>query len=148
MALRIVVADDNDAFLAAERDVLSTQPGVEVVAAVTSGASALEACAEHRPDVVVLDVQMPGGGPSLAAEIAQRWPRTRIMCLSALDDPDVVLAMLAGGATGYVVKGGLDEDLATCIRRCGDGMLFVIAGCALEVHGRLADLLGRTGGPA
>ena len=52
------------------------------------------------------------------------------MCLSARDDPDTVLAMLAAGAIGYVAKGGLDDDLATWVRRCAGGMLFVIADCA------------------
>ena len=139
--LRIVVADDNDAFLAAVSDVLSQDAGLQVVAAVGTGQQVLAACAEHRPDVAVLDVQMPGGGAELAAEIAQRWPATRVMCLSARDDADTVLAMLAGGATGYVVKGGLDEDLAACVRRCGEGMLFVIAGCAAEVRRRVAAMM-------
>ena len=145
MSLRIVVADDNDAFLAAARDVLSTSPGIEVVSAVGSGRLVLEACDEHRPDVAVIDVQMPGGGAALAAEIAQRWPSTRIMCLSARDDADTALAMLAAGATAYVAKGALDEDLATCVRRCGEGMLFVIAGCAGDVRRRLEELVVRSG---
>ncbi len=143
MPLRIVVADDNDAFLAAARDVLSSSPGLDVVATAANGRLALAACDEHRPDVAVLDVQMPGGGPALAAEITRRWPATRIMCLSAQDDADTVLAMLAAGATGYVAKGGLDEDLAVCVRRCAEGMLFVIAGSAAEVRERVADLVAR-----
>jgi len=143
--LRIVVADDNDAFLAAARDVLSTSPGIEVVAAVTTGRLVLEACEEHQPDVAVLDVQMPGGGTALAAEIAQRWPGTRIMCVSARDDADTAVAMLAAGATAYVAKGALDEDLATCVRRCGEGMLFVIAACAGDVRQRLEELVARAG---
>jgi DNA-binding NarL/FixJ family response regulator len=143
--LRIVVADDSDAFLAAARDVLSTSPGIEVVAAVSTGPLVLAACDGHRPDVVVLDVQMPGGGTALAAEIVRRWPGTRIMCLSARDDADTALAMLAAGATAYVAKGALDEDLATCVRRCGEGMLFVIAGCAGEVRRRVEELVGRSG---
>lgn len=145
MPLRIVVADDNDAFLAAARDVLSTSPGIEVVAAVNTGPLVLEACEEHRPDVAVLDVQMPGGGAALAVEITQRWPDTRILCLSARDDADTTLAMLAAGATAYVAKGALDEDLATCVRRCAEGMLFVIAGSAGDVRRRLAELVGRPG---
>jgi DNA-binding NarL/FixJ family response regulator len=143
--LRIVVADDNDAFLAAARDVLSGAPGIEVAAAVNTGRLVLDACEEHRPDIAVLDVQMPGGGPELAAEIARRWPATRIMCLSARDDAETVVAMLAAGATAYVAKGALDEDLATCVRRCGQGMLFVLAGCADDVRQRLEELVNRWG---
>ena len=141
MPVRAVVADDNDAFLTAARDVLAAA-GIDVVAAVGSGRLALDACAEHQPDVAVLDVQMPGGGPGLAAEISRRWPATRVMALSAKDDVDTVLAMLAAGATGYVAKGSLDEDLGTCVRRCAEGMLFVIAGCAADVRRRFAEIVG------
>jgi DNA-binding NarL/FixJ family response regulator len=143
--LRVLVADNNDAFLAAARDVLTAAPGLDVVAVVTSGQRVLEACDHHRPDVAVLDVQMPGGGPDLAAEIARRWPATRILCLSARDDADTVLAMLASGATGYVAKGALVEDLAAVVQRTVEGGFFVTAGCAPEVRRRIGELVGRPG---
>ena len=145
MHLRVVVADDNDAFLAAARDALTAAAGIDVVATVGSGPRVIEACAQHRPDVVVLDVQMPGGGPDLAAEIARQWPATQILCLSAQDDADTVLRMLASGATGYVAKGALDEDLATVVQRAADGWFFVTASCADEVHRRIGELRGRAG---
>ena len=58
---------------------------------------------------------------------------------------ETVLAMLASGVSGYVAKGSLDEDLATCVKRCADGMLFVIAGCAGDVLARIGDAVGRPG---
>jgi DNA-binding NarL/FixJ family response regulator len=143
VAVRIVVADDNDDFLGAACDVLAAEPGLEVVAAARTGADALAAAAEHRPDVIVLDVEMPGGGPALAAELTRLHPSARLMCLSARDDPDTVLAMLAAGCAGYVAKGGMDDDLATCVRRCAAGMLFVIADCAPDVSRRIGVLVAR-----
>ncbi len=140
MPLRIVVADDNDAFRAATCEVL-TAAGIDVVAEVSAGGPAVVAVEEHRPDVVVLDIRMPGGGPGLVAEIALRRPETRIMCLSARDDADTVLAVLAAGASGFVAKGSLAEELGACVRRCGEGMLFVIASCAGDVRRRIADLV-------
>jgi two-component system response regulator DevR len=145
VTVRIVVADDSDAFRAAVRDVLAAAPGVEIVAEAATGADALAAVDEQLPDVVVLDVEMPGGGPSLASQLRSRQPATRLLCLTARDDRETVLSMLAAGATGYVAKGALDDDLATCIRRCADGMLFVIAGCAEEVRARITELVGPTG---
>lgn len=115
------------------------------MAGARNGAEALAAVEEHLPDVVVLDVEMPGGGAGLAAELARRHPTVRLMCLSARDDPDTVLAMLAAGCTAYVAKGGPGDDLATCVRRCAAGMLFVIADCAPDVSRRLAQLVGRPG---
>ena len=143
MRVRIVVADDNDDFRTAARDVLAAGPDLEVVAAVRTGADALVAAAEHRPDVMVLDLEMPGGGPGLCEELYRRHPSVRLMCLSARDDPDTVLAMLAAGCAGYVAKGGLEDDLATWVRRCAAGMLFVIADCAPDVSRRIGVLVGR-----
>lgn len=146
MPVSIVVADDNAAFRRVLEDVLGSSPGINVLAAADGGESLLVALAD-RPnavDVVVMDVDMPGGGPALAAEVARRHPSTRILCLSARDDADTVLSMLAAGATGYIAKGGLDEDLASCVRRCASGVLFVIATCAPEVRRLIAALLGRT----
>jgi DNA-binding NarL/FixJ family response regulator len=146
--VRIVVADDNDDFLAAACDVLAAAPDLEVVAAVRSGADALAAAAEHRPDVLVLDLQMPGGGPELAAELSRLHPSVRLMCLSARDDTDTVMAMLGAGCAGYVAKGGLDDDLATCVRRSAAGMLFVIANCAPDVSRRIGVLVARQAPPS
>jgi len=141
VTVQVVVADDNAEFLAAVHDVLAAAPGLEVVAAVTTGAAAVAATAEHRPDVVVLDVEMPGGGAALVADLSHRTPSVRLMCLSARDDPDTVVAMLVAGAIGYVAKGGLDDDLATWVRRCADGTPFVIADCAPVVSRRQAEVL-------
>lgn len=145
MPVRTVVADDNHAFRVAACDVLASSPAVEVVAAVSTGPETLSAVAEHRPDVVVVDVQMPGGGPALVEELVRTHPGMRVMGLSARDDADTVLAMLAAGASGYVAKGTLDEDLATCVRRCAEGMLFVIAGCADDVRARLGGVVAMPG---
>lgn len=140
--VRTLVADDNAAFLSALRDTLSGAAEIDLVAAVASGREVLAAVGEHRPDVVVLDVQMPGGGPQLAADLLRRDPALRLMCLSARDDADTVLSMLAAGATGYVAKGTVDADLATCVRQCAGGMLFVIAACAGEVRSRIGRIAG------
>ena len=105
MTVRIVVADDNADFLEAAREVLAAAPGLDVVAAVRTGADALAAAAELRPDLIVLDVEMPGGGPALAEELSRRHPSVRLMCLSARDDPDTVLAMLGAGCAGVCREG-------------------------------------------
>jgi len=141
VAVRIVLADDSTDVVDAVRDVLAAAPGLTVVATADSGDSAVRAALEHAPDLVLVDVEMPGGGPELATRLLELSPRPRVMALSARDDEDTVLAMLAAGATAYVAKDALDEDLAVCVRRCaGGGALFVVAGCADGVRERLGDL--------
>lgn len=136
MAVRVVLADDNADVLAAMRDVLDAA-GHEVVATTPTGDGAEAAVRAHAPDVVVVDVDMPGGGPDLVRRIVRLAPATRVMALSGHDDVDTVLAMLSAGSTGYVAKGLAQEDLETCVRRCTEGVLFVVAGCADLVRARL-----------
>jgi DNA-binding NarL/FixJ family response regulator len=143
--LGIVVADDNDVFRSAVLDAFAAAPGLDVLASVRSGAEALAAAAEHRPDLLLMDVGMPGGGPGLAEEMSRRHPSVRLVCLSALDDPETVLAMLDAGATGYLAKGALDDDLASCVRRCLAGEVVVVADCAAEVARSWPSVVGRRG---
>lgn len=140
--LRIVVADDSAIFLEAVRHALSATEDLEVVATATSGPALAAAVARTVPDVVLLDVDMPGGGPALARQLSRRHPGICLVCLSGRDDADTVLAMLAAGVTGYVAKGALDHDLATCVRRGAAGMLFVVASCAPTVRARIAAMTG------
>lgn len=140
MTVRILLADDNAELVAAAREALSLAPGLAVVATAGTGETALQAAAGHHPDVAVVDVTMPGGGPELVRDLVSMIPGLRVMALTARDDEETVLAMLAAGATGFVSKAVLDEDLATCVRRCGEGMFFVVAGSADRVRERFAHL--------
>lgn len=135
MALRVLLADDSEAVRAALRDLL-TLAGHEVVAEVGSGAEAVAASREHAPDVAVVDVDMPGGGTDVVRELTCLDRPPRVMAHSAHDDERTVVAALAAGATGYVVKGLVADDLESCVRRCADGVLFVVARCADKVRGR------------
>ncbi|MGH8892599.1 MAG: response regulator [Actinomycetes bacterium] len=137
--VRVVLADNNAELLRAVSEVLAAA-GMTVVASAATGDEAVAAVGTHDPDVIVLDVLMPGGGAELVRQVAARSPRVRMMALTASDDEETALEMLAAGVTGFVSKAVLDEDLATCVRRCAEGMLFVVAGCADRVRERLAQL--------
>lgn len=138
MAVRTLLADDSEVFLAALADVLAPADGIDVVATALTGDDALTRCGETQPDVAVVDFDMPGGGPDLVRRLSQLSPAPRILVFSARDDADTVLAVLAAGATSYVAKGGLDEDLPTCVRRCAEGRLFVLGEAAEGVRRKIA----------
>lgn len=140
MALRVLLADDNVALLRAITEDLRASPGIEVVGTAYDGAGAAELATSTAPDVAIIDVEMLAGGPELAARLLALRPSLRVLCLTARDDEQTVLRMLAAGATGYVVKGSLDEDLATYVRRAAAGALFVVAGCVDGVRDRIGSL--------
>jgi DNA-binding NarL/FixJ family response regulator len=140
VSVRVLLADDSPELVAAVRDVLDACPGLAVVATAASGDVAVRAARTHAPDIVVMDVAMPGGGPDLARTLRALSPQPRVMVLSAHDDEETVLAMLAAGASAYVAKGALDEDLAACVRRAAQGVLLVVASCTDRVRDRLGAL--------
>jgi DNA-binding NarL/FixJ family response regulator len=142
VSVRILLADDSPELVAAVRDALTAAPGLVVVATVASGDATVAAAEEHAPDVVIVDVEMPGGGPGVARRLRSLVPAPRVMVLSARDDEETVLAMLGAGASAYVAKGALDEDLAACVRRCAQGGRLVVADCAGRVRERLGGLAG------
>lgn len=140
MNVRVLLADDSSPFLGAVTEALEMSHDLEVVGAAPDGEQALVLAAQHVPDVAVIDIEMPDGGAGLAARLVAQQPGLRVMALTARDDERTVIDMLAAGCIGYVVKGSLDEDLATCVRRAAAGVLFVVASCADGVRQRIADL--------
>lgn len=142
MAVRVLLADDNADLLAAVTEALAMSGGVEVVGTATDGDAAVRLAVSTRPDVAVIDVQMPAGGPELAGRLVEQVRGIRVMCLSGCDDEETVLAMLRAGASGYVVKGSLEEDLGAYVRRCAGGVPFVVGGCSDAVRDRIATLAG------
>jgi DNA-binding NarL/FixJ family response regulator len=107
--IRVVIADDHAPTRAGIRSVLA-DGGFDVVAEVTDGVSAVAAAHEHRPDVVLLDVNMPGGGGVPAAhEITSQLPGCRVVMLTASRDDSDLFAALRAGAAGYLIK-DMDPD--------------------------------------
>jgi DNA-binding NarL/FixJ family response regulator len=123
--LRVLVCDDDVIMSSVVSDLVRDSPGLELVGVATDASSAAALAAETRPDVVMLDVRMPGGGGPMAARlIRETLPEARLIAFSAHADRRIVLQMLRAGAVEYLVK-GVDGDLAIldAIRRTGHGHL-------------------------
>lgn len=112
---RVVVADDDPRVLAALCELLDASPHLEVVAAAASAREAEEACREHDPDAVVLDVHMPGGGLEAARRVRQSFPGVRIVVLTAHDTPAVRAAAAAAGADAFVGKAAAGDVVAAVL---------------------------------
>src|SRR5690242_4419780 len=104
--VRVLIVDDHAHFRAGLQALLATAPGIEVCGEAASGEEALVAVAARQPDVVLLDLTMPGmGGIAATERIAQAHPHVRVLVLSMADDDESILAALRAGARGYVLKG-------------------------------------------
>jgi DNA-binding NarL/FixJ family response regulator len=136
--MRVIVADDSPQLLAAVGDLLGAL-GHDVVAMAATGDEAVSAAISHDPEVVVVDVEMPGGGPDLVRRLRRLSPAPRVLALSGHDEPDVAVAMIRAGAGGYVAKGALRGDLDDALRSCADGETVVLAACADDVRTRLGE---------
>ena len=123
MKLRIVVADDNSAFLAKLASVLATE--FEVVATAADGKSALECIRLYQPNVVVLDLEMPGiNGIEVVKELTKYPSGPAIVICSIEDDPEIVEAAQQAGALGYVFKASITEDLIAAVKSVPSGQSF------------------------
>ncbi len=143
--IRVLLADDHTLVRAGLRSLLSRAEGVEIVAEAADGREAVELAAAHRPDVVLMDLQMPGlGGLEATAEIAARAPAARVIVVSMHDTEDYVLRALRAGAVGYLLKDGSPSELEQAVRTVAAGGRYL----SPVVSGHLIAGLTRTPAPA
>lgn len=121
-ALRVVIADDHRLFRHGLRSLLDTASDIEVVGEAANGAEAIALVAELRPDLVLMDLQMPeGGGLQATRVIARDHPGVGVLVLTMFDTDDSVVAALRSGARGYVLKDADEDELIQAIRTVGHG---------------------------
>lgn len=141
--VRIVVADDQDIVRDGLVTVLGLIDGFEVVAEAADGDEAVRATGMHRPDVVLMDLRMPGtDGIAATARIARDFPQTAVLVLTTFDDGESITAALGAGARGYLTKDAGRAQLASAIRAVVEGQRVL----GDEVGRRLFDRLAS--GPA
>ncbi|GMU70637.1 MAG: response regulator transcription factor [Burkholderiales bacterium] len=146
-AISVLVVDDHPIFRSGVVHGLAGEPGIAVVGAADSGEAALRMARELLPDVVLLDVSMPGwDGLATAERIATACPATAILMLTASEDQDRLLAAFKAGARGYVLKGVSVGELAQAIRGAVAGEVVVSPPLASEMlalltRGRAPDPL-------
>lgn len=146
--IRILVADDHPLFREGVVHSLATEPDIAVVGQAASGEEALDLARDLLPDVVLLDVAMPGwGGLATAQKLATACPASKVIMLTVVEDEDKLLAAFSAGARGYVLKGVSARELADVVRGVDRGEVYVSPSLAAGIlvaltHGRPADPLG------
>jgi two-component system, NarL family, response regulator DevR len=122
MTYRILVVDDHEVVRLGLRALLSNQPDFYVVDEAGSADEALEKALLHRPEVVVLDIRMPGkSGIELCRELKERLPDTQVLMLTSYAEDEMLFDAISAGAAGYVLKQGGGEELVRAVRRVAEG---------------------------
>jgi DNA-binding NarL/FixJ family response regulator len=115
--IRVILADDHALVRQGIRLFLEEAKDIVVVAEASDGEEALRLVEQHRPDVAVLDIQMPGvSGIEATRQIKARFPEVRVLILTAYDEEPYVLALLQAGASGYLLKSAEAEALVRAVR--------------------------------
>jgi two-component system, NarL family, response regulator LiaR len=121
--IRVMIVDDHELVRNGIRKSLELSGDMELVAEVAGGQAAITACEDTQPDVVLMDLVMPGvDGPAATAEILSRAPHVKVLALTSFSDPDLIERALRAGATGYVLKNVSARELAEAIRRTHAGI--------------------------
>jgi DNA-binding NarL/FixJ family response regulator len=122
MTVRVTLVDDNELLRAGLVTVLRSDPELEVVAESADGPAGVRAALEHRPDVVLMDVEMPGGdGLTATARLAEQLPGTRVLILTMFDLDDYVHEALRAGAAGFLLKTTEPRALVAAVKACAAG---------------------------
>ncbi|MEU4820603.1 response regulator [Actinomadura citrea] len=114
--IRVVLADDQELVRSGFAMILNAQPDIEVVAEAGDGAAAIAAVGEHDPDIVLLDIRMPGLNGIEAAKAVCAETRTRAIMLTTFDQDDYVYDALYAGASGFLLKDVRRDDLVHAVR--------------------------------
>ena len=144
--VRVVIADDHALLREGIRALLSRESDLEVVGEASDGREAIARCRALKPDVVLMDIAMPGlGGLEAALEIRKECPDTKILVLTQYEDREYVARFLKVGAAGYVLKKTAGAELASAIRSVHRGGLVLdpqVAREALRENEPLAEAGG------
>ena len=138
--IRVLLVDDHAVVRRGLRAFLQLQPDIEVVGEAASGPDAVEAALAHRPDVVLMDLVMPGGsGVSAIVGVKRAHPEARVLALSSFAEDDQVFGAMQAGAAGYLLKDVEPDDLATAIRQVFAGQPALHPDVAARLMRRAAE---------
>lgn len=120
--LRLLLADDHPVFRMGLKALLDSLPEMAVLCEASNGADAIRLAAELQPDVVVMDLNMPGtDGVQATHDIVARHPQTAVLVLTLSDDDESVFAAMRAGARGYLVKGADTDEVVAAVTAVGRG---------------------------
>ncbi|OLE23820.1 MAG: DNA-binding response regulator [Catenulispora sp. 13_1_20CM_3_70_7] len=131
--IRIILADDHTLFREGIKEILISEAGLDVLAEGGTAAEAVELVTRHRPDVAVIDVEMPGPRVcETVAHLVQRSPQTHVIVLTQYDDVRLAQDVIAAGARGFLVKGSTRHELISAVRSVCQSPTHVLVAVSLQ----------------
>jgi len=138
--VRVVVVDDHPLFRQGIGALIRDSPETELAGEAASGEEAVARCAQLEPDVVVMDVHMPGlGGVEATRQILRARPKTAIVMLTMMDEDDSVFAAMRAGARGYVLKGAQPAEILRAVLAAASGQAIFGRDVAERIAGYFAE---------
>jgi RNA polymerase sigma factor (sigma-70 family) len=138
--LSVLIADDHGLFRDGLRTLLQSMPEADLVGEATDGEEVVAAAASLQPDVVVMDIRMPGlDGIEATRRIVRACPNVRVLMVTMLEDDGSVFAAMRAGARGYVLKGADHAEIVRAIRAVGSGEAIF----SPDIAARMADYFAR-----
>lgn len=138
--MKIIICDDQAVVRDGLELLLELERDIEVVATACDGAEAVELAARHRPDLVLMDLKMPGtNGIEAARQIRARTPEIKVLVLTTYDDDEWVFDAVRAGACGYLLKDASREEIVKAVRGTVEGKSFVDPGVAGKLLGQVAS---------
>lgn len=113
--IRILIVDDHQALRIGLTAMLSPHDRLQVVAEAGDYPGALAACAEHKPDLILMDLRIPGGGVEATLAIRERWPAMRVLIVTTFDGDEDIHRAIQAGASGYLLKGLSSAELVKAV---------------------------------
>ena len=138
--MKVLICDDQALIRDGLEMLLKLEKDVEVVGQAEDGAEAVELAAQHQPDLVLMDLKMPGmNGIEATRQIRTRWPAIKVLVLTTYDDDEWVFDAIRAGASGYLLKDTPREDVIKAVRGTVEEKSFVDPAVAGKLLGHVAD---------
>ena len=140
MGIRVIIADDYPGIRRVLSDLIEGHPDMKIVGEAKDGKDAIECCLGLVPDIAIVDVHMPGlNGIEAAHQIVRQLPRVKVLALSGDPDLRYVRRMLTAGASGYVLKDFMLEELVDAVRTIAKGGTYLSSKIKREIIAALCD---------
>lgn len=141
--IRVLIADDHNIFRSGVRQLLESKADIIIVGEAKDGNEVLRLAEVHQPDVILMDIAMPGmDGMEATRNLKSRWPDTAILVLTMHQHDEYLFEMLKAGASGYILKGDGISDLLNAIKIVHQGKVYLNPDMAQRL---VQDFLNRTG---